>query len=112
MKADVYIIGSTKPENYELIIKIYGEIIHNQHTIEDDLNSVCAVIPAPSVIAKSVLINNCFTMIHRSDVIIAVMKPDRSFEDDTLYEITHAKSLGRCVYSAYVNGNDITYDNL
>lgn len=112
MKANVYIIGSTKPENYESITKVYGEIIQKQRIMDDNINSVCAVTPAPSGVDKSLLIDNCFTMICRSDVIIAVMKPDRSFGDGTLYEIAYAKGLGRRVYSAYVNGNDVVYDRL
>lgn len=112
MKADAYIIGSTKPENYELITKVYGEIIQNQCIMDDDINSVYAVIPTPSYVDKASLIKNCFTMIRKSDIVIAIKKPDRTFGDGVLYEIAYAKSLGRCVYSAYIDGGDIIYDKL
>lgn len=112
MKADVYIIGSTKPENYESITKVYGEIIQKQRIMDDNIYSVCAVTPAPSGVDKSLLIDNCFTMIKNSNVIVAVMKPDETFGDGTLYEIAYAKSLGRYVYSAYVDNCVITYEEL
>ena len=112
MKANVCIIGSTKPENYKLITKVYGEIMQNQCIMDSDIDSVCSVIPVPSYIDKASLIKNCFNMIRNSNIIIAVKKPNRTFGDGTLYEIAYAKRLGRCVYSAYVNDNDIIYDEL
>lgn len=108
---NVHIIGSVKPNLYPAINRVYKELINNLKFMDYDIRRLTCVVPAEDTNIKN-LISNCFTLINNADIVIAVLKPDRTFGKGTLYEIEYAKRNHIKVYSAFVTDTIITYEKI
>lgn len=108
---NVHIIGSVKPNLYPAINRVYKELINNLKIMDYDIRKLTCVVPAEEANIKN-LISNCFTLINNADIVIAVLKPDRTFGKGTLYEIEYAKRRNLMVYSAFVTETVVEYEKI